>query len=373
MNIFNIAIKEIKRDFRDIRTLVFMLAFPIILMLVLGTALSSTFTNHITIDDVNVLYKDTTNGGFSQYFDKFKNEAEKSGIHFKKATTNMDVENEVKQSNYDGYIEITQKGIKLLLNERNSIGGNILQGMLSSFIDKYNIASEVENLAPEQISTVFSNGKHDDFIKETSILPNKQPGSMDYYAIAITTMIALYGAMSASSLINSERVRKTADRLIASPVRKSEIFIGKVLGSIVINVVCIALVVAFSKIFFKANWGDHLGLVFIVLLTEILLAVSLGIGVSYLSKTSAGPKVIVMLFVQLASFFGGAYYKIENPEGILKFVTDLSPLTWVNNAITKIIYANDLSAAIPAVTFNIGVSILFLLVAVISLQRREGL
>ena len=38
MNTLNIAWKEIKIHFRDIRTFSFMLAFPIILMLVLGTA-----------------------------------------------------------------------------------------------------------------------------------------------------------------------------------------------------------------------------------------------------------------------------------------------------------------------------------------------
>lgn len=68
MNIINIAWKEIKSDFRDIRTAVFMLALPIVLMLVLGTALSNTFTTSIQIDDMNVLYKDQTNGEFSQYF-----------------------------------------------------------------------------------------------------------------------------------------------------------------------------------------------------------------------------------------------------------------------------------------------------------------
>jgi ABC-2 type transport system permease protein len=223
------------------------------------------------------------------------------------------------------------------------------------------------------LEQAFSGGKQTNFIKETSVNPNKQPGSMDYYAIVITSMIVLYGAMSSSSLIVGERVRRTADRLIASPVRKSEIFIGKVLGSLVSNSLCVLLVVLVSKLFFKANWGEHLGLVFLVLLAEVIFAVSLGIGLSFLAKSSAAPKVMIMLFVQLASFFGGAYFKLENPEGILKFITDLSPLTWINSALTKIIYANDFSAAIPALTITLAGAILFLLISIVSLQRREGL
>ncbi|TCP29014.1 ABC-2 type transport system permease protein [Scopulibacillus darangshiensis] len=373
MNIFNIAMKEIKGNFRDIRTLVFMLAFPIVLMLVLGTALSSTFTTHINVDDINVLYKDTAGGHVTPYFNEFIKTAEKSGIHFKKAASDVDGKKEVKQGDYTGYVEIDQNGMQLYLNKRNSIEGSILQGALTSFADKYNVATVVAKAAPSKVGSALSSGKHDDYIKESSLSPNKQPGAMDYYAIAMTTMIALYSAISASNLFQSERVRRTADRLIASPVRKSEIFIGKVLGNIGVNLVCILLVVTISKLFFKANWGDHLGVVLLVLLTEIVFAVSLGLGISYLTKTGAGPRVIVMLIIQVASFFGGAYFKIENPEGIMKFLTDLSPLTWINEAINNIIYANDLSAAIPAVTFNIGLSILFLLVAIISLRKREGL
>ncbi|MCM3117161.1 ABC transporter permease [Neobacillus sp. MER 74] len=370
MNILNIAWKGIKTDFRDTRTLFFMLLFPILLMLVLGTALSNTFTTSLIVDDIDVLYKDTTNG---EFFPHFINEVEKSGLHFTKAAGSTDGEKEVKQGTYDGYVEVTDQGIQLYVNNGTSIEGTILQGMLASFVDQYNITSEIIKVAPEKLESAFTREKPADFIKETSLLPNQQPGSMDYYAIVITTMIILYGAMSASSLIVSERVRKTGDRLIASPVLKSEIFIGKVLGSLVSNSICIVLVLLFSKLIFKANWGDHLGLVFLVLLTEVVFAVSMGIGVSFLSKTSAGPKVIIMLFVQLSSFFGGAYFKIENPEGIFKLITDLSPLTWMNTAVTKIIYANDFAAAIPALTINLSGALLFLLVAIVSLQRREGI
>ncbi len=53
---------------------------------------------------------------------------------------------------------------------------------------------------------------------------------MDYYAIVMTTMVALYGAMGASNLIRGERIRKTGDRLIAAPITKAEIFIGENIG-----------------------------------------------------------------------------------------------------------------------------------------------
>ncbi|MGG3562685.1 ABC transporter permease [Neobacillus rhizosphaerae] len=370
MNIFSIAWKEIKSDFRDRRTLFFMLLFPIVLMLVLGTALSNTFTTSIPVDDLNVIYTDTTKG---ENFQSFVTEVKKSGVHFKKSTDETKAKKDVQQSKVDGYVKVSDKGVQLYLNNGNSIEANILQGMLSAYVNQYNIATEIMKTAPDKMAAAFSRDSQANFIKETSLQPDKQPSSMDYYAIVITTMIILYGAMSSSSLIVEERVRGTANRLIASPIRKSDIFIGKVLGSLVSSSLSALLVVQLSKLLFHANWGDHEGMVYLVLLTEIIFAVSLGIGISFLAKTHATPKVIITLVAQLSSFFGGSYFRIVNPEGFFKFITELSPLTWMNNGLMKLIYANDLSAAIPAITINLAGSLLFLLVAVISLKRREGL
>jgi ABC-2 type transport system permease protein len=259
--------------------------------------------------------------------------------------------------------------MQLYESGQNSIQASIVEGMLKAFTDKYNLVSEVAKVAPNQVATVLSSGGHDDYIKETSLHSAKQPGSMDYYAIAMTTMIALYAAMSASNLMRGERSLKTADRLLSSPITRGEILIGKILGSLVINSLCILIVVVFSKFAFKANWGDHFGIVLLILLTEVILAVSFGLGLSYIAKTTAAARIIIMIIVQLASLVGGAYYKLSDKDGI----SNLSPLTWANTAITKIIYGNDLLAAIPVISLNIGISAVFLAIAIVSLRRREGL
>lgn len=62
-----------------------------------------------------------------------------------------------------------------------------------------------------------------------------------------------------------------------------------------------------------------------------------------------------MVVVQLASIFGGAYFVVEE-----NFVTNLSPLTWANTAVMKIIYANDVGAALPVIFKPWNISTLFI-------------
>ncbi|MEH7120448.1 ABC transporter permease [Neobacillus vireti] len=374
MNIINIALIEFKRSFRDIRTLVFMLAFPIVLMLILGTALSNTFDKSIKIGKINVLYTEKNDKSFSAPFQNFIQEAKKQGIHFSKASESTEGKREVKQNQYDAYVEVTDQGIHFYGSERNSIQASMVEGMLTAFSDKYNLITVVAKEKPNQVNTVIASASvPSNYVKEISLNADKSPGSMDYYAIAMTTMIALYSAISASSLIRGERRRNTAIRLAIAPINKMEIFLGKILGGIGINFVCILLVMAFSRFVFGADWGSHLGMVVLILFTLVFLAVSFGLGLSYIIKTDQGMQTIVMIVLQLAAFFGGAYFRIENAKGFLKFIMNLSPLTWTRDALTKIIYNNDLTASLPAISLNIGISIVFLMVAITAFRKREGL
>jgi ABC-2 type transport system permease protein len=373
LNIWNIALKEIKQNIRDRRTFLFMLAFPIVLMLILGTSLSNAFNHKIQVDNIRVLYKSTAGPSITTSFEAFAKKAAKSGIHFKRTTKHMDGKREVKENNYTAYVEISDKGIQLYSSEQNNIEESIVQGMLKAYADKYNVAAAVASIAPENVNIVMKDVQKNNFIQERTLKEAKQQSSMDYYAVAMTTMIALYGAIYASTLIRSERVRNTALRLVAAPIGKGEIFLGKILGYLFVNALCLLVVIIFSHFAFKANWGDRIGIVFILLLSEVFLALSIGLGISYMAKTPDASKMIIMVFLQLSSFFGGAYFKIENAKGILGFITNLSPLTWANQAITKIIYMNDFGSFFQAISLNLGISVLFLGIAIFIFQRREGL
>lgn len=353
-----------------------MLAFPLVLILVLGTALSGAFNSDksISMDEIKVVYKDNSSGKFSQYFEEFINQSKKEGIKFEKATDKKEALNQVEKRKFQAYIEINNEGVKLFQHDRTSIEGNIIEGMIKVFINNYKLISEVIQVKPQAVSAVNFNNNDTNYIKETSLNSKKTPGSIDYYSIAMTTMIALYGAISASFLIRRERTNKTEVRLLSAPVKRSEILTGKVLGGIGANFICVLLVVAVSKFAFKANWGENIGLVALVLLTEVILAVSFGLGVGYLTKKPEASRIIVMIVIQVASFVGGAYFPIDTTSssgGIMNILTKLSPLTWNNEAINKLIYAGDKIAILPALAFNMAVACLFLIISSVIAGKRE--
>jgi ABC-2 type transport system permease protein len=351
-----------------------MLAFPIVLMLILGLALSNAFSSDAQLGDLKVLLNDKTGGGeLSQAFNAFAKEVGKTGVTFESLQPGMDGRTEVGNNHYVDYVELTTQGISLYGSSRNTLESNIVQGMLASFTDKYNAAAAVAKIEPAQTEAVFASSGTD-YIKEMSITPDRTPSSVDYYALAMTVMVGMWAAMSAGGLIQSEISRGTGNRLISAPVSKGEIFTGKILGGMMTNLLCVAVIVLFSKYVFKAYWGSHMGIVAIVLLSEVIMAMGFGLACGYMIKGRAGRNV-VSLIVQLLSFFGGAYFPIgdDSGGGFMGLLTNLSPIRWANHGLTQVIYGNDVTAAWPVVWLNIGFAVLFLGTSIIVMRRREGL
>ncbi|RUS45348.1 ABC transporter permease [Cohnella sp. AR92] len=373
MNILRIARKEIIQSLRETRTFIFMLAFPIVLMLILGTALSNTFTTSLVFEDLKLAYKiENADAPVSGYWTEFARSLEQNGVALSLLSANEDGKEKVKDGEYAAYAEIKPDGVEFFGSTKQTVESDILQGLVASFANRYSLAAAASRTEPESLAPLLAKAGSGDYVNETSLQADRAPGSMDYYAMAMSTMIAFYACMSASMLIRGERLRNTALRLSAAPISKGELFAGKVVGSTVVNFIFVVAVVAFSKWVFGADWGDHYGAILIVLFTEVLLAVSVGIGASYLFK-GEGASAAVMTFTQIASFVGGAYFPIGDIKGAIGALANLSPLRWANEALTKIIYSNDVQALWPAVLLNVLFAIVFLTLSILFMRRKEAL
>ncbi|WP_127533178.1 ABC transporter permease [Paenibacillus kobensis] len=373
MNVLRIALFEIKKDLRDRRTLLFMLAFPIVLILILGTALTNAFNSGIEVGDMKLLVNNTAqNQQLQSYWNGFAQAIGREGVEVTPAANDIKGKEAVQDNQFTAYAEIDDNGIRFYGSSRETISSNIIQGMLTSFADKYSLAAAAVRNNPEAAEGIIAGSTSaGSFVQESSLDPDRKPGSIDYYAIAQSTMIALYACMSASWLIRGEVKRKTALRLAAAPVGKLEIFAGKVIASSIINFLCILAVVLFSKYAFGANWGHHLGFVFLLLFTEVLLAVSFGLGVAFLFKDES-VNAVMMLFVQLASMFGGAYFPVDEASGFFSGLANVSPLRWANEALMNLIYNDDLNAVFPVIGLNTAIAAAFLAFVAITMRKREA-
>ncbi|WP_157794164.1 ABC transporter permease [Paenibacillus donghaensis] len=373
MNTLRIAYKEIKHGVRDWGTMLFMLAFPLALILILGLTLTNAFESGVDLAPVKVLVQDSSsNVELSKAFRSFSDGMERAGVQTELAAEGVDGRTEVELNRYADYIELRDDGILLYASSRSGIESNIVQGLLSSFTDRHNLAAVVAQSAPERLNKVFTDLPEQSYIREVAVNSERTPTSLDYYAVAMTAMIGLWSALPASGLIRSEISRGTAQRLAIAPVSRGEILTGKLLGSFVINTLCVLLLILVSKYGFGAYWGERAGEVLLILLSEITMAISLGLACGYVMKGAAS-QGIVLVILQVASLAGGAFFPVSEGGGLLGWLVNWSPMHWTHQALTAVINGNTNSGVWGAIGLNLGLAVLFLGSSIIILRQREGI
>lgn len=374
MKIIIIALKEIKQNLRDKQVLVLMIAFPIILMWILGTALSGGMDeNSSMFESIKVAYSINGEGQRVKAFEKFLDETEKLGI---KTTKIKDYEsgiNSVKETEYTSYIYFndSENKINLYKNEKYNLEATFAEVVLQGFIQKYNVIAKIAKVNPASLEEVLK-GDSKNYVEVKSIDRKKQPRAIDYYGITMTTLIIMYGSLYGGFGIAAERTKKTGNRILISPIKKYEFFIGKNIGTFASLVCQLLIVIIFSRYVLGVDWGDSPGVVFLIMASEAFMAIALGIGVAFIFKSEGVISGVLNAMIPLMIFLGGGYVPLEQFNSqILLNIAKVSPVRWANNTIFKVIYSGDFSDVFTTISINLITAAVFLTVATL-IFRKEG-
>lgn len=364
MNIINILMKEVKQSIRNKRAILMMVLLPIVLSTILGTALTGLFDTAKNLKDINLLYTIEGNGPTSSSFNTLMEKGQKMGITFTAVKNFKEGADCIRDAKYTAYIVVKedQGTIELFKNNRQNFEANFAETFLNTFVQRYNAVHEIAEVSPRALGEINKENPFD-YIQVESLDKKRQPSAKDYYGVTILTLIILYSSLSGAWSIKGETVRKTGSRIICSPVKKHEIFLGKILGVFLITSLQISIVILFSKYVLKAYWGPHMGIVLLLIAAEVVMAISVGIGAAFLIKNETAMAGVLNMIIPFVVFFGGGYVPLENLSKLLQQIANVSPLKWTNQAIFQVIYSSNFSLAPAAVTINLAVAAVILVIS----------
>lgn len=371
MQILYIISKEIKHIFRNKKSLMFMVLFPIILIIVLGSAFKTSF-NNTNIGIPKVLYHIDSSGEAaknlkSQIIDKGKD----YNIKFTQVNDIEWAKNTIKnKSEYDCFILMKDDSeIELYKNGRYDYTSSLVESIMNSYIQRYNAISEIGKVKPLALSEILKDTKTE-YSKVVSIEKKRTPSSIDYYSVAMLTLIIMYAYSMSLDGFSSEKQSKTEARILSAPVRRYELLSGKIIGEIVGVFLQIIIVILFSKFALNAYWGNNILCVLIVVITQIIMIISVGAGFGFIFKDSNVASSLLNILVILMVFLGGGYIPVDNIGGkVFQTITYFSPVRWTNKAIFSIIYDGNSANILPAILVNLSVAAFFIIVA--SLMSRK--
>jgi len=361
-NILNIFKNELTHNFRSAKSMSMMILLPIVFMLILGSALSKNFTP--TMNKMEAIYTIQSDKEMSSTFENFIKSAKQNGLTFNKVNSEKEGFDSIKNKKNICYVKISGNPCKIEFykNARFSFEADFAEISLSTFVQRYNALSEIKKVNPTAYYRSISNNSLD-FVKVETLAGKKTPDSKSYYGLTMLTMIIFYAMYSGTFSIKREKYSRTGTRLICSPISKHEILVGKIIGGLLITILQIAIVFLFSIYIQGAYWGTHIGIIILILLSEAIAALSIGIGVSFIFKTDAAIYGILNIIPMLFSFLGGAFFSIDGFSKILVKIADISPIRWVNQSITGIVYNNDYSKVPATLAINLGIAIIFIAIS----------
>ncbi|WP_367342355.1 ABC transporter permease [Limosilactobacillus sp.] len=335
MRILAIAQRVLKEVLRDKRTLALMFLAPIVIMWLLNVMFSANSTTNVKLATVNV------NQTVRQNLDNTKHVAVQTFRH------NQTAQDRLKNHQVDGVIlfhdnkydvtyantdssktTLTKQALKAALTKQTmtTLTGTIKQLQTRMAAANPQMASQLQQhkaKAP-QISNHYNYGD-----SNTGFFAKIIPILMGFFIFLFVFLV------SGMALLH-ERTSGTLSRLLATPVKRSEIVYGYMISyGIVAIAQSIVIVLATIWLLKIEVVGSIISIVLISLLFA-LVALAFGILMSTLANSEFQMMQFIPLVVVPQVFFSGII-PLDSMATWVQYIGKILPLTYTGDALTKIV------------------------------------
>jgi ABC-2 type transport system permease protein len=170
-----------------------------------------------------------------------------------------------------------------------------------------------------------------------------------------------------------ERSQGTLERLMASPLRRSEIAVGYMLGFTILALVQALEVLVFSLAVLHVHNAGNVLLIFGIETLLALAAVNLGIFLSTFARTEFQAVQFIPLVVVPQILLSGVLLPVASEPGWLQVISNVLPLTYAVNGLRDVMLKGaDLTWASVQVDAAVvaGFCVLALAAATATLRRQ---
>ena len=135
-------------------------------------------------------------------------------------------------------------------------------------------------------------------------------GGMEFYAVSMTSMFLVFGAMFGAFSFITERREQTLMRLFTTPTSRASVIGGKMLGIWVLGLLQFIVLYTFTLYLFDVNWGNDPIATFTVVGAMLVAVTGLAVLIAAIAKTERGAGGFGSLIVQLMALIGGVFFPI---------------------------------------------------------------
>ncbi|WP_297090832.1 ABC transporter permease [uncultured Draconibacterium sp.] len=311
--------KEFYHIFRDPRTMLILFGIPVAQLLIFGTVIKSEIKDvHIAIYDQSkdVTTQEITNKLLSSgYFvlDKNLDNLNEIDAIFKKGKVRQVI---VFENNFGNNLgKEGRAAMQLIADASDPNTAKLAISYTRAIVNDYIAKSFGETKKPMQITP------------EVRMYFNEEMKSAYMFVPGVMALILmLISAMMTSISITREKELGTMEILLVSPLKPSQIIIGKVLPYLLLSIVNAFIIVLIGHFVFKVPVNGSFLLLMLETILFILMALCLGILISTAAKNQMTAMFISMIGLMLPTILlSGFIFPIENMPVVLQYLSHIMP------------------------------------------------
>lgn len=310
----SLIIKQMREYFRSPVNVFMGLLFPVLLVFFLGTMLQNLDIADYDIGEIKLQYSVTqTDEQSGRAFAEFLSNI--SMIKAEKASNEKTALSLTDKGDIDAYIEL-KNGEILLYCGRNEIANRALGSVLNSFIAVSDTYYKIASTDPSLLMNIGTDTDTEKtFVEQEGLGVTRS--MLDYYAVSMTVMmIFMSHMMMGSTAFKDEEKIFTMSRLYLSPLGRTKLFFGKLIGILPSAVIGNAVIMVISSFVFGARYCDNfVGNLLLLLLFSCcsLASTAVGMLIGVIIKIPAEGVIIPLAWSLL--FFSGSFSKQTFIEG----------------------------------------------------------
>lgn len=365
MSVWMIAWFELRRMIRARTVIINLFLLPLILIFILGTALSGFLNSGdqaLDIDPVKVaIVEDVVDeGGATAQLNAFLQSSDIVDIiGVQHVPTTKEAERLLRSQKVD-YVVIVpadfdrqvisgeETRLQLMLGSdrtANRVAGTIFDSYIDEINNERAVAIVMGSMGLKQVSAVTVSAVEDDHSPYITVGKlNDQATSYtasQYFAVSMLIMFLLYAGGTASGSLYSEKDNHTLYRLQSLPISHIQILTGKMIGSSIVAMIQTLVIIAVSSSLYGTDWGQHPLLLAVTCLLLILASMTIAVIASLLAKSSSDANNIMQFLIIAMTFFSGGF--LPFPNGFIHKIGELTVSHWGMQSILQIMLRGSIS------------------------------
>jgi ABC-2 type transport system permease protein len=275
--------------------------------------------------------------------------------------------------NFSSNIRSGKQGlITIVIDQSNPQMSLTIQSVLTKTIEAMGKQTAIYNMNNTyHVSIATATSMVTPYVVESKGIVPGEPNYFQFVAPGIIAMVVMMALMTGlPHAISYEKDIGTLDGMLAAPINRLSIILGKVMAQTVRGMIQGFIILILAVVLFGVVIEGSILLVIFLILLTVFSFVGLGILITSFTDKEETATMVMMTLMFPMMFLSGVFFPLQQMPWYMQGIAKFLPLTYATTALRKVmVLGADITAVWSEVLILAGFGIVLLAVAVPMFQR----